>query len=108
MRLVGYTGALERSAAIMKDAAFREESETRIFVPDYNVDVSKIKFRPRNNLVIPYIELGFEPILPLAISNIIIGPGPDPETRKKNIEHFLALNKLDDVEVRTSKCQLRQ
>jgi hypothetical protein len=106
--LVGHTGTLERSAAIMKDYAFREESETRIFISNYNVRNELIRFRPRNNLVIPYIDLNLEPLWQSTINDIVIGPGPDPETRRQNIDHFLELNKLDHIVVKTSKCQLRQ
>jgi hypothetical protein len=107
--LIGYTGAIERYCVLMKDAAFREENELRLNVADYYVETNglPVKFRVRNNLVVPYLELDLADNWPALIREIIIGPGPDPELRYKNIMHFLNMLGLNKVSVNLSKCQYR-
>jgi hypothetical protein len=105
--LVGYTGALERASAIMKDSAFQEENETRIFVSDWSVKPADIRFRSRNNLIVPYIEVPLAKVWSGAIEEVIVGPGPDPDVRVSNIKHFLEIKGLGNIAVKASKCQLR-
>src|SRR5262249_35453628 len=103
--LLGPTGTIEGHCAVIKDHAFKEENELRLVVPNFRVssDRSQIRYRARNNLIVPYIEIAIEYD---AISEIVIGPGPDRDIRKKNIEHYLKLIEID-VPMRFSSCQFR-
>lgn len=109
-KLVGYTGQIERYCVLMKDIAFCEEKESRLDVMDYRVTDAKIpvRFRERNNLIVPYVEIGMKQCWPSVIKEIIIGPGPDPELRRINMKHFLDLQGVPNVPVNLSKCQYRQ
>jgi hypothetical protein len=109
-QISGHAGILERFCGLVKDGAFREEAELRLAVPDFRVGANKIevKFRARNNLAVPYIEIDLSPIWDNVIQEVIVGPGPDPMLRKKSIEHLLSLSGLQSVDVRLSNCQYRQ
>jgi Protein of unknown function (DUF2971) len=105
--LVGYTGALERYCALLKDPGFKEEGEIRLVVPDFNISGDyEVKFRARNDLIVPYIEVDLSKSWDTIFSEIIVGPGPDREIRKRNIEHFLTLLQVA-VPVKLSTCQFR-
>jgi hypothetical protein len=108
MHLVGHTGMIEEHCALIKDVAFREESELRLVVPNFNVKSGgyKIMFRARNNLIVPYIEIDLSTSWNTSVTEIVIGPGPDRDVRQKNIEHFLRQIDLG-VPVRFSSCQFR-
>ncbi len=109
----GRIGQTEQYCALLKDPAFSEENEIRLSVQDYEVfddegesGEYQVRYRSRNNLVIPFIEIGLPRNLNNAFIEIVLGPGPDPRTRKRNVEHFLKLQNLN-VPVRLSSCQLR-
>jgi hypothetical protein len=104
--LAGYSWSTENYCALIKDPAFREESESRVVVPDFARSDYELRYRMRNNLIVPYIEIDVSPIWDNVVADIIIGPGPDRETRIKNVEHFLRLIKLD-ARVKFSRCQFR-
>lgn len=55
-------------AATFKNQGFEEESESRIVVKGSD---SKVQYRPRGNMLVPYIEL---PIPPTAITGVRVGP----------------------------------
>jgi hypothetical protein len=105
-KIVGHTGTMERYCALIKDPAFAEECELRLLVPDYSSDEFEIKFRVRNNLIVPFVEINLEPVWDKVVCEIIIGPGPDREVRKKNVQHFIDLMELEAT-VQFSGCQFR-
>lgn len=76
-----------RICTTMKDAAFEEEAEWRLFaVQPY---MAKLNFRPGgygNGGVVPYTQIAFPAD---AIERIVIGPGNAPELRERAIQQML-------------------
>jgi hypothetical protein len=98
------------TAPFLKHWGFREEREYRIVVacirptkiPEGESRPAKqIKFRQRNSLVVPYIELFGTLPDPLPIKAIIIGPHPAQEKQEQALNMLLESHKLD-VNVRLS------
>ncbi|MDK1377225.1 MULTISPECIES: DUF2971 domain-containing protein [unclassified Sinorhizobium] len=75
-----------------KHFGFREEQEWRIVVTSPAKRV--IKFRPRGQLLLPYIELDAKGKT-LAIEDITIGPGVNDDAVKKSIQFFLRQHGYD-------------
>lgn len=70
-----------------KNEAYRYESETRGVI--YCSDCQRIKFRTRNNYIVPYIEV----LLPKsALKEIVIGPTENTQLKELSISHFLQIN----------------
>jgi hypothetical protein len=96
-----------------KHKGFSEEKEVRIviFVPAATVGISEkeskknsgtIKFRTvEGNIIVPYCEL-FEGGYRLPIKQIIIGPSPDIEMRKRTLQILLETNGMDPEIVKIS------
>jgi hypothetical protein len=98
------------TAPFLKHWGFREEREYRIVtacirptkIPEGERRPAKqIKFRQRNSLVVPYIELFGTLPDPLPIKAIIIGPHPAQEKQEQALNMLLESHKLD-VNVRLS------
>lgn len=71
----------------MKNEGFSEEKEHRMIVSVEGTDRSKqVKFRARNDVVIPYITWDFDPT---AIKAIHVGPVKDKDLTRKSIENML-------------------
>jgi hypothetical protein len=106
--LVGYTASLDRYCALMKDAAFSEERESRIVIGGFHTRGKlDVLFRERNNLIVPYVNVRVEESWESVIKEVIVGPGPEPDLRAANLRHFLDLQGLSNVVVRASACQFR-
>ncbi|RIJ09911.1 DUF2971 domain-containing protein [Pseudomonas sp. 91RF] len=81
---------LIKLAATFKHQSFEEEQEVRLIRGvDFNDDVD-VKFRPRGNILIPYIEveIPFE-----SITGVHIGPMPNQEVAYWSMSTFV--NQLD-------------
>jgi hypothetical protein len=69
-----------------KHLGFREENEWRLVV--MNPDTGSINFRPRSQLMLPYIKLSLGKGQ-LPITGVTIGPGIQDEAVAKSMEYFL-------------------
>ncbi|MBY3243457.1 DUF2971 domain-containing protein [Rhizobium laguerreae] len=88
-----------------KNEHFREEQEWRLISADAHHEVCH---RPRDNVLLPYVKIGFPNDGPLPITGITVGPGKDSDLTKKSIEHFLKTNpNYRDVRVEVSKIPFR-
>jgi len=105
-------------SATHKDSGYSEERESRII---YNIgengktyfpEAAPLKFRTRNGILIPYVdlnpypsELGGNDMLP--IEQIVVGPGLDFEQSKISLEMLLKERGYDGVEIIPSKIAFR-
>jgi hypothetical protein len=106
-----------QTAPFLKHWGFHEEAEYRIVMlclrpgavkANEEKRLSKeIKFRQRNGLLIPYIELfgGFDKSLP--IKSVIVGPHPLQEEQAEAVRMFIETTKLT-IDVRLSEIPYRQ
>lgn len=76
-----------------KHLGFSEENEWRLIVIDPLK--SKLKFRPRSQLMLPYIILSDDGNQILPITKITIGPGIQDEAVLKSIGFFLSFHGYD-------------
>jgi Protein of unknown function (DUF2971) len=101
---------LLRLMPLLKHSAFDEEQEWRFVVPvftDIPTTQSQIKYRSRNNTLVPYIEyplygkIGDAEVLPL--TDVIIGPGSEIETTIDAVRGFLESEGIKNVIPRQSQ-----
>ncbi len=87
-----------------KNEAYSYEKETRGII-HYNQG-KLVKFRVRNNYVVPFIEV---PIPKEALTGIIIGPTNNSELTMKSIMHLLQINgyDLDKISIKQSRIPYR-
>ncbi|OMQ31300.1 DUF2971 domain-containing protein [Ensifer sp. 1H6] len=78
---------LLRLAPQFKHDAFKDELEWRLIV-NRPSDVSKIAFRTRDNVLVPYVKLG-DKDKPLPIGRVIVGPGKDMHLTEQSVRMFL-------------------
>lgn len=92
-----WLGKIYGLCPLFKHADFKDEKECRLlFRPIYNSDdadndVRKlVKYRKRDNVLLPYMEIGLEQKQnkPL-ITNIYIGPGENQDLLYKSMRHFV-------------------
>lgn len=88
-------------AIFFKDATFKSEEEYRIAIISRGEVDGKVKFRARNGVIIPYIEVSFEENLP--ISHITIGPKNNIDIAKSGIEHYIRSKGYDLETISVSK-----
>lgn len=93
-----------RICSLSKNGDFSEENEKRLVAVTHN-NSTKIKFKTKNGILCPYIELQ---IPKDAIKAINIGPCSEPDLIKFSMKEFLRLNGYKGVTVTTSKTPLRQ
>lgn len=87
-----------------KTEHFEEEQEWRLVSFGEQKQVS---YRPRDNVLLPYVEVVHPANTPLPIGSITVGPGKDNELTKKSIEHLLANSAYPHVQVRASEIPFR-
>lgn len=94
-------------AIFFKDAAFKSEEEYRIAIIGRGDVTEQVKFRARNGVIIPYIEVAFEEKLP--ISHITIGPKNNIDIAKSGMEHYVRSKgyELEKISVSKSVAALR-
>jgi DUF2971 family protein len=104
-----------QTAPFLKHWGFREEREYRIVavcvrrekIPDEETREAKsIKFRARNTLIVPYIEL-FDRHPDLPIKSIIVGPHPYQEKQAEAVRMALEAGDFEGVDVRLSGIPFR-
>lgn len=98
------TSLLNVAIPLFKHPAFSAELEVRFVLPNYHIPKiqnSVVKFREKNNLLIPYLEVPFGPGSGTfsAITKIILGPATNIEQAHKSVSLFLeSLNYASIVE----------
>jgi len=94
---------------LYKDKNFSYENEKRmVFVLNNSNDIQNFeKFRVKNNLVIPYIDVSFEENGKLPLKKIIINPEQKDEMYKDGIEKLLRSHNYNDVIIEESKSSIR-
>lgn len=87
-----------------KNEAYRYESETRGVV--YCNDSKHIRFRTRNNYLIPYIEISLQKN---ALKEIVIGPTDNTSLKELSIYQFLHIKgyNLDNIKIIKSNIPYR-
>jgi hypothetical protein len=100
--------------SIFKNYDFKEENEVRFVNPPYTNLTPK--YRARNDIKIPYVELEMRKSQKLPIEEIIVGPGfDDYETEKTELTKLLENNGYkvkhgeddDGIEIKRSKIPYR-
>ncbi len=103
------------AAPFLKNAGFREEREYRLAVTAIRAkhkptsekrELKEIKFRDRNGLVVPYVELFSTVGDGLPIKSIIVGPHPNQELQEEATKMLLESNGLV-AKVRRSQIPFR-
>ncbi len=91
------------SCLTAKNEAFSYEKETRGIICCHDNEL--VKFRSRNNYIVPYIEV---PIQKRALKKVIIGPTSNSELTMQSLIHLLAVNGYDlDTVVQKSQIPYR-
>ena len=103
---VGYflRNALAGLFQVFKHPSFREEQEWRLIkAPQTAEEFSARKFKPKTELIVPYIEFdltrensGWDVGL---IPRIVVGPNRHPELAAASLKHFLHVNQLSEVDI---------
>jgi hypothetical protein len=103
-------------APFLKHISFSEEREYRIvaacnrplkIIPDIMKPAKEIKFRTRNNLIVPYIELFKSIEEQLPIKSIIVGPHPYQQRQAEAVSMALEVAKIR-VPIRLSAVPFRR
>ena len=111
-----FMSALVIHMPFLKHAGFREEREYRIAMPRIpahkiakgkELAAKEIKFRCRDGLIIPYIEISSDPNEHLPIKGIIVGPHPSQQRQVDSLKMVLAKIPLADIDVRISGIPFR-
>jgi hypothetical protein len=104
------------AAPFLKNVGFREEREYRLslsgirrsHVPEGEKREQKeIKYRNRNGLVVPYVELFATLGEELPIKSIVVGPHAHQEMQEEAVK-MLVESKYQEVDVRRSQIPFRQ
>lgn len=69
-----------------KDEGFTEEKEWRFISQAASHDV---RYRVRDNVLLPYLEVGPAGAFALPIKSVTIGPGKESDLTSKSVSHFL-------------------
>ena len=85
-----------------KHQAYMYEKEIRLIT--FEEDVNAVKYRHRNDLVIPYIE---HEINRTALKSITIGPTQDFEHSKTSLQMFLKSRGFQNVKIHKSEVPYR-
>lgn len=90
---------------LFKDASFSEENEYRAVITNFDEASGKypIYFRPRNNIILPYVEVSLnnpmdEKVERLPIKKIIVGPSDTSEFTIESVKYFLNDKKYPSLE----------
>jgi hypothetical protein len=105
------------TAAFLKHEGFQEEQEYRIvagrvdqdkIAPEATRRVKEIKFRSKDGLVVPYINLFEGSPRDLPITSIIVGPHPFQEKQEAAVRMALKSTPFSKVDVRLSAIPFRR
>jgi Protein of unknown function (DUF2971) len=104
------------TAPFLKHSGFKEEREYRVVavcirrgrIPNGETrETKEIKFRPRNGLIVPYIELFDKSQQDFPVISVIVGPHPYQEKQAEAVRMFLESQYLNNVNVRLSALPYR-
>ena len=90
--------------SILKDAAYSYEQEARMICRIKSGHENKVKYRSRNNLIIPYIDLKFPRSI---LKEVWIGPTHDMVRAKKSLRAFLDHLGFKHVQIKESMVPYR-
>lgn len=115
MEFLVMSGVMEK-LRLLKDQGFKDEREQRVLA-SANPEWKFLKHRPGRFGLIPYLELGVpvgsvrtnwpEPMLPLPIRCIRVGPSPFVREAKQSLKQLLELNGYGSVRVEVSETPFR-
>jgi hypothetical protein len=106
-----------RTAPFLKHDGFEEEREYRIVAacirrdkipPGVKLGAKEIKFRSKDGLIVPYIELFKGSPRGLPITSIIVGPHPSQEKQAEAVRMALESTPFSKAKVRLSAIPLRR
>ncbi|MEO8393001.1 MAG: DUF2971 domain-containing protein [Chloroflexota bacterium] len=93
-------------SVVLKHEGFSEEQEVRLAFKAF--EGTKIKFRERNGVIVPYVEFKmFDPSPRLPLKEVIIGPTDHYERAKAGLRLLLDKNGFDSVTIRQSDIPYR-
>jgi hypothetical protein len=88
---------LLRLGALMKHSSFEEEQEWRLILPMKVDSVPKVhprRFRPGATTLIPYMEFNLAEARPFPLTDVILGPGSEPQNAIEATRSFLVSESL--------------
>ncbi len=92
--------------AKFKHQAFKDEKEWRLVVGPIWATNERIRYRPGERVIIPYVEIDFEAI-GLQLKHIIVGPGPHQKRNVGSLRQMLGLHGFEGVKVSPSVIPFR-
>jgi hypothetical protein len=106
-----------KQAPLLKHRAFHEENEYRIIAspvrvdripPDETREWKPVEFRPKDQMIVPYIELFKDAGGRLPIKSIVVGPHPFQERQVEAVSMVIEAEFWDSLEVRPSAIPYRE
>lgn len=88
-----------------KNASFKYENESRFYTILKNEELSQVKFRSRNGLIIPYIERRFNKNI---LSEIWIPNNQNTNMNINSLKRLLSQNECENVEIKVSNIPFRR
>jgi len=95
----------------LKHPGFKEEREWRILANFHPTDPSRLRFRPGQTTVVPYIELGISDLgvssAKLPIREVVHGPSAHPQLASQSLASLFEKQGFDIPAIRSSTIPLR-
>ena len=102
IRELDYTIALGK--LMHKAACFSHEEEVRLVLFADEQDKKQIKYRTKNGVLIPYLEVRF---FPMTLKEITMGPLMERELAEKNLRQYLNQKGYKNVAINSSSMPIR-
>lgn len=87
-----------------KSSCFKHENEIRMVLLAGEEDKQELKFKTKNGILIPYLELFFDKS---SLKKITIGPLIEKDLASNNLVEFLQHKGYQDIEIQHSKVPIR-
>lgn len=101
--------ALSSLSPKLKNPAFKEEQEFRIFSePTSKYAKGVMKFRPQRGLVVPYREIKLEDDDLWRTARVVVGPSPHPEESRASVYQLLRCNTGYAPNIRITEASYRE
>jgi hypothetical protein len=104
-KIASAMASIEKLSHFFKKPVYRSEKEYRFVFAVRKKDGIVTKFRDKNGIIIPYIEI--DKLNKLPIKEIIIGPKNDIDMAKQDIENLLKSKQYENVSIKESEATLR-
>jgi hypothetical protein len=107
-----FRGQIFELLSCFKDPVFQEEQEWRLLaIIEERDDAALVKYRPRNGLVVPYLELDISELAGvyhgrIPVAAVVCGPTTHPELAHESICRWLDACNYHFVNVRRSRIPL--